>query len=400
MAATMLSFSRLLFLGCAGLASLPGTAESLFADGKLLLDVRLRYEAVDDGAFAADAEALTLRTRLGWRSGSVNGFHFVVEGEDVRALEERYNSTANGRTRYPAVADPEGSEWNQAYLGWQYAANGQLQIGRQRILIDNQRFVGNVGWRQNEQTFDAVSVNHVFNEQWTLRYAWLDRAHRVFGNNHPNPLQAEHDLDAHLLNLGYKTTLGTVSGYSYLIENEDLPASSTSTQGVRFTGSVKQDDRVEWLYSAELAQQRGWRDAPGTGSVGYRLLEAGARLRGHALRIGNEQLDANGRRAFQTPLATGHAFNGWADRFLVTPAGGLDDRYVKVDGPLGPLRYLVAWHDFDAARGSASYGRELDAQLSWAFRPKWNALVKLADYRSDGFGSDQRKMVLSVEYRY
>lgn len=400
MAAPLPTFTRLAILIALGLGSASAGAESLFADGKPLLDLRLRYETVDDEAFARDADALTLRTRLGWRSGSVNGLYFLVEAEDVRALIDDYNSTANGRTQYPTVADPEDNEINQAYLGWDYRPGGQLILGRQRLLLDNQRFIGNVGWRQNEQTFDALSLAHAFDDRWTLRYSWLDSAQRVFGNSHPNPLQASHDLDAHLVNLAYRADLGMLSAYSYLIENEDIPAASTDNLGLRFTGAHKRDERFECFYSAEYAQQSGWRDAPDTGSVSYLLLETGLRIDGHGIRIGTEQLGSNGRRAFQTPLATGHAFNGWADRFLVTPAAGLDDRYVKIDGPLGPLRYQVAWHDFQAERGSADYGRELDALLSWAFAPKFSAMVKFADYRSDGFGSDQQKVVLALEYKY
>jgi hypothetical protein len=395
-----LSRNALALLIGAALASPTVTAGGFVADSKLLLDVRLRLETVDDDAFTRNAEALTLRSRIGWRSGSVGGLYAVIEAEDVRALRQHYNSTANGRSQYPVVVDPEGSEWNQAYLGWNSERGTQLALGRQRLAYDNHRFIGNVGWRQNEQTFDAVSLLQPLGERATLRYAWLDKANRVFGNAHPNPLQAEHDLDAHLLNLAFRLPIGQLSGYHYLIENQDLPATSTVSTGLRLSGSRPQGERIEWLYAAEFASQRGWRHAPSTGSVEYRLAEIGLRHRGHALRIGSETLGSNGQRAFQTPLATAHAFNGWADRFLATPAAGLHDRYIKIDGPLGKLRYLAAWHRFDADRGNARYGNELDLQLSWAFAANWNAIAKLADYRSDGFASDQRKTWLSVEYRY
>jgi hypothetical protein len=373
---------------------------SFFSDGKVLIDLRLRFENVDDAAFARDADALTLRSRLGWRSGNVQGFYLLAEVEDVQALDDSYNSTANGRSQYPVVVDPEGSEWNQALIGWDSGSGSVVQAGRQRLSYDNQRFIGNVGWRQNEQTFDALSIRHAVNDKVTLNYAWLDKAHRIFGNAHPNPLQAEFDLDAHLLNLGWNTGIGSFVGYAYLVENQDTAAASTRSLGFRYAGKQNLSGGQEWFYSAELASQEGWRDAPSTGSAGYRMLETGLRHQGHALRIGLETLDSNGRRAFQTPLATGHAFNGWADRFLATPINGLDDRYLKLDGPLGPLRYLIAWHDFSAERGSADYGRELDAQLIWPFAKGWTALAKYADYRSDGFGSDVSKLWLSLDYRY
>lgn len=380
----------LLLLAAPAAAALPGT---------WTLDVRLRLEQVDDAAFSREATALTLRTRLGWRSGAWRGWSLMVEGEDVRALVDDYNSTANGRSAYPVVLDPQGAELNQAWLGWDAAAGHQVRIGRQRIALDNQRFIGNVGWRQNEQTFDAVAAAWRPAPAWTLRWAWLDRVHRVAGRGHPQRLQARQDLDAHLLNLSRALPAGTLTGYAYLVENQDLPAQSTRSLGLRHAGEHALSDEVAMLHAVDWARQSGWRDAPDTGTVGYLALEGGVRWSGHALRLGAERLGGNGTRAFQTPLATGHAFNGWADRFLVTPADGLRDRHLKVDGPLGPLRYLVAWHDFRADRGTARYGRELDLQLAWPVAPGWTVLAKYADYRSDGFGADVRKGWLSVEYR-
>src|SRR3546814_3293516 len=70
----------------------------------------------------------------------------------------------------------------------------------------------------------------------------------------------------------------------------------------------------------------------------------------------------NGVVAFQTPLATLHAFNGWADRFLSTPGNGLEDIYVGVGGKHGQWNWQALWHDFSADRGGADYGTELDAQ--------------------------------------
>lgn len=368
-------------------------------DGTLLFDARLRMEAVDDDGLSRDANAVTLRTRLGWKTASYHGFHAVIEAEDIRALDNGYNSTANGRTSYPVVVDPKGSEWNQAYVGWDSGQGALVQVGRQRLAYDNQRFIGNVGWRQNEQTFDAASLRWQIDPQWLLQYAWLDKVHRVFGNQHPNPLQAENDLDAHLLNSTWQTRFGGFTGYAYLIDNEDIGSQSARTFGLRHQRTLAIADALEWWYAVELATQQGWRRAPETGSVEYFNAEAGIRRAGHGLRIGFEQLDSNGQRAFQTPLATAHAFNGWADRFLITPSNGLNDLYLKIDGPVGNFRYLVAYHRFTSARNSTDFGHEFNAQISWPFAKGWNALAKYADYHADNFGRDVQKLWLSVEYR-
>jgi hypothetical protein len=192
---------------------------SFFAEGKPLIDVRARYEYVDDDAFAETAHATTVRTRLGFKTGTWNGVSLLVEAEDVRALgSEDYNSSANGRTRFPTIADPEGSEWNQAYVDYDGGANGfKATLGRQRFMLDNQRFFGNVGWRQNEQTFDALATSYQFKDGPLLRYAYLGKAHRVFGHYNPNPLLAHLDLDAHIFHVDQPTPIGNLAGYAYLV---------------------------------------------------------------------------------------------------------------------------------------------------------------------------------------
>ena len=50
-----------------------------------------------------------------------------------------------------------------------------------------------------------------------------------------------------------------------------------------------------------------------------------------------------GGLAFVTPLATLHKFQGWADKFLATPASGIEDAYIAVFGnALGFLGLLLA----------------------------------------------------------
>ena len=369
------------------------------SQGKILFDARLRLEQVDDDALADDASALTLRTRLGWQSAPLSGWYVLAEIEDVRALIEDYNSTANGEVTRPLVADPEGSEWNQAYLGWKDDGGNQFALGRQRLALDNHRFIGNVGWRQNEQTFDALSATWKLVEKLTLRYAYLDQAQRIFGNGHPNPLAAEQRLDTHLFNLAWTLPFGSLIGYGYLYDNEDLPTTSTETFGLRLAGTHALDDQRSWFYTAEYASQSDYAEAPDLGEVSYWLAEGGYAHRGHQFRLGFESLGSNGRRAVQTPLATLHAFNGWADRFLTTPGDGLDDLYAGVEGPLGPLKYAFRWHQYQANRGSAELGQELNLQLSWSFAPKWNALLKYAHFYAEEFSADVRKLWLSVEYR-
>ena len=163
-------------------------------------NLRFRHESVDDAALAHEAKADSARLRLALRAALGKSAFLIVEGEGIAAAGNNYNSGANGRLAWPAITDPKGGEINQALVGWRSTRLG-ASAGRQKITWDNQRWIGNVGWRQNEQTFDAVSAEFNPNKDVVVRYAWLDRVHRVSGDDALDPLARHRRLDSHLVNV-------------------------------------------------------------------------------------------------------------------------------------------------------------------------------------------------------
>ncbi len=368
-------------------------------------NARLRHESVADDAFVRDAEATTLRLRLAMRARLGAGWTAFVEGEGIAALDNGYDSGANGRTGLPVIADPTGAELNQAWLGWRNA-HGSATFGRQRVLLGNQRWVGNVGWRQNEQTFDAAALEWKPSTAITARYLWLDRVHRVNGDHARNVLARERNLDTHLLDVAFAPGKQQWGAYAYAHEDRDMPAASTLTTGVRWSGERLRDGRG-WGLRLEAARQRGYGNNPLSFAHDYWVVEPSLAQPGVTWRAGWEHLGGDGSHALQTPLATLHAFNGWADKFLVTPAGGLEDRYLGAGGKFGSgrwagkLSWAAAWHNYRADTPGATggrYGSEWDASLGFPVQGKLAGLVKLADYRSDGFGRDTTKLWLQLEW--
>ncbi|WP_146908692.1 alginate export family protein [Arenimonas daejeonensis] len=384
-----------LALACATLPALAGDWNA---------HIRYRHEAVDDDAFTRDARADTARLRLGWSHAFAHGFSAGADLEAIAELGDDFNSGANGRTAYPAVPDARAFELNQAWLRWA-GERGDAVLGRLRLVFDNQRFIGNSGWRQNEQTFDAVAFDFTAREGVTLRYAWLGRVHRPAGDNARDPLARERRLDTHLANASWAGTAGTLVGYGYWLDDRDVASASTRTLGLRWTRQTPAAG-TGFGWSLETARQRPHADNPRDVDAAYFLVEPTLTLHGLTWKLGWEQLGGDGVNAFQTPLATLHAFNGWADKFVVTPVDGLDDRYAAVSGKLGrgrlqdKLAWTIAWHDFHADHGGADYGREWDASLAFPLPKGLSGLVKLADYQSDGFARDTRKLWLQVEWSH
>lgn len=317
-------------------------------------DARLRDERVDDAAFSRDAIADTLRLRLGLRANVGGGWSGLLEGAGIASAGDRYNSGTNGRTQYPTVTDPAGGQFNQYWLRWQGSQVGAT-VGRQRLQLDSQRWIGNSGWRQYEQTFDAVALQWQPLAYLTLHYDWLDRVHRVAGPDALSPLARERRLDTHLLNAAWTLDNQKWVGYAYLHEDRDVRTASSATYGLRWTGTaLRAGNGPGW--TLEAARQADHANNPQHFSHSYWLLEPTWTQHGITARAGWEHLGGNGRHALQTPLATLHAFNGWDDQFNVTPAGGLEDRYVGINGAFGhieairKLAWVLTWHDYRADR--------------------------------------------------
>lgn len=361
-------------------------------------NARLRYEHVDDAAFVRNADATTLRLRVGLAATLGPGFDALVEGEGTAAIDGHYDSTANGKSALPVVADPEAAEINQAWLRWK-AGDASVTAGRQRITFDNQRWIGNSGWRQNEQTFDAVSAEWRPRSTITVRYAWLDRVHRVNTDRARDPFARERSLGSHLLNVGLTRGRDRFGLYAYAHDDEDVATASSLTYGARWTAD-RTVDGTGWGMTLEAARQRDHARNPVDFAHTYWLVEPSVTRHGVTVRTGWEHLGGDGRHALQTPLATLHAFNGWADLFGTTPPGGLEDRYLSLGGRFrtgGHAGWTIAFHDYRADIG-ARFGREVNASLAFPLGAHLKGLVKLADYRSDGFARDTTRIWAQVEW--
>lgn len=373
----------LALLGSGAFAAAPASFAEALQQGKVSVNARLRFEGVEQTGLQ-DAEALTLRTRLGFAPASYQGWKFLIEAENITAADgDSYSQSGlnAGGTGKAVVADPETTEWNQflvAYTRDQTTAS----IGRQRLVLDNARFIGDVGWRQNMQTFDAFVLTDKSLPKTTLTYAYLDRIHRVFSRRHA---QGRWDSESHVFNANYAGwAAGTLTGYAYLLDFDNAAANACATYGVSFAGSRPLDDGLQFTYRLEAATQSDYGSSTLDYTATYTALELGLTQKASSLVFGYEVLGSDHNTGFKTPLATLHAWNGWADLFLTTPNAGLRDTYAKATANLPAGLALTAFHHwFEADTGGTRYGREFDLQLTRKFGPRFTALAKFADFRRD-----------------
>lgn len=397
-AAVVVSISPLTTMAQEGAQSLTDAIVS----GDANLNLRYRYELVDEDSNPEDANASTLRIRLNYKTADWSNWSGFVEMDYVgEVLVNDFNSGAGtssaDRAQYPVVADPKGSDLNQLYLDYK-ADDLLLRFGRQRILLDNQRFVGGVGWRQNEQTYDGASLTYNGWSDTKFFYSYVGNVNRIFGDT---VAAGDHNVDAHLLNakIGLSENW-SVTPYVYLIDNDDAASNSTSTFGARLSGKMELSDG-SLSFVGEFASQSDAADAPVDYDASYLMAEVNwALANGISLGLGLETLEGDSNvddSMFRTPLATLHAFQGWADKFLATPDEGINDVYLKAKVGVEKWQLQAIYHDFSAESGSGDFGTEIDLSASRKLSDRYGLLLKTAFFSSDSTSySDTTKLWLML----
>ncbi|MCU7930110.1 MAG: alginate export family protein [Candidatus Thiodiazotropha sp. (ex Codakia rugifera)] len=447
---------------------LPETGEfsSAFTTGKPDVWLRLRYEDVEDDipagsplAGTEDAELLSLRAALGYTTARFHGFWARLELEASRRLNSDEALNVDEDLTFPPgpagsriaeghalIPDNNFEEINEAYIGWRSASGGcpnapgacnghtSFKLGRQAIIYDNHRWVGNIIWRQNLQSYDAFRIDNSSISNLSISYAYLNRVNRLFGDD---SAFREYEMNnSHLINVAYQLPIGKLTGYGYLLDYDDntrtpfpegvgvgpgITNFDSDTWGLRFVGKHPVGDGFTLLTELEWANQDPSGDAVSAlDDNDYINIEIGGAFevagKPVVVKLGHEVLEGNGINALQTPLATVHAFNGWSDKFVgapggsATPAGGLKDTSATVvvkgllAGLIGPSKLVFQYHDYEADKAVAGindYGDEWGLLFAKPFTKQWLGLVKYASFDDggDGFSIDTDKFWLLAQYR-
>lgn len=378
---------------------------------KPVAEARLRYEHADQEGLATEkSDALTIRARAGLvaTSGALSA---TVIGQGNLAVVDKYFDGLNGAATRPIVADPENIALYIAQL--QYKTKMvTLTGGRQRIALDDERFVGNVAFRNNGQTFDAMrmELTPAKGLKLDVSYAWSVRT--IWGFQGKGARQQAVSGDNIFANLSYVTPVGTLTGFAYLVDQDEAAVQafrlSSQTYGLRLAGAQPLSKAAKLSYQLSYAKQADHHANPNNYSADYWLADATLDVKGWKLNAGYEVLGASSGAAFtsfQTPLGTNFKFQGWADKFLTTPANGIRDLYVgggygwKQLGPLSAVALQVAWHRFDSDRLDQHYGDEINFIAS--AKVKKTALsVRYARYDAKAMATDTQKLWLQADWAY
>lgn len=413
----------------------PETLLDAITQGKPMTSFRLRYENLNQDGYQSTAanakkletgEAFTLRSLIGWQTAPFKDFSFAAQLTDVHDFNDDFNDRRDnvsepGKSKYPNIVDPADTDINQLYVDWTGIKDTRLRLGRQQLNLDNVRFIGDIGFRQNMQVFDGVSVLNK-----SIRDVEVFAAHFSKVRQITTKLR---DGNIDIINAKYKISpTESLIGYGYLVDMENLgqnggnPAAiataaqggnglgdsqdlvktattdaSSKTFGVRLDGAHKVNDDWKVLYTAEYAKQDDYRGGSPLIDAHYFKLGGGAAYDAWSVRLDHEKLSSNdGKYAFQTPLGTNHLFQGWADVFLTTPRQGMEDTFISIAGSIAKAKLQAEYHVFKSDERYQSlngkfgdkYGTELDLSVSYSFSKELLGKVEYARFNeSDVYGT-------------
>jgi hypothetical protein len=391
-----------ILLGTAGVA--PADDElgfTPFTDSLLYLQLRPRFEYADVDGGTDAAKAFTIRTVLGGEFGSVGGIKGLdgnLEATNVShfGMVDEYKPE---QADYDVIMDPTQTRITQSHLAYK---SGQTTVifGRKMLGLDNQRFVGHVGWRQMPQTFDMLGVVDNSIKNLNIVAGYVKRVNRITENG-------KLDTNSVVLNAAYTVAPELkITPYAYLL------SSIHDTFGIRLTGRTAFSD-VKLSYQAEYAMQdkaslkeQSMGDIKPDHEANYYKLGVRANYSDYFASLNYEVLgkkEGSEGGAFNTPLATLHAMNGWADKFLQTPGKGLVDTSLAVGYISKKYGRLIGfYHNFESDDGGLDYGSEFDLVYAYKLSKKLELMAKGAFYKEgdDLKNGDTTKYWLMLDYKF
>lgn len=362
--------------------------------------MRYRVQDVND-SLRGDAFANTLKLRLSIDWQANDSIQLFSQFDYVHAFNKGdYNSVTLTQNTSP-IPEPEGQEINQLFLHYNSNLDWFARIGRQSLSFDNERHIGTNAFWQQDQSFDAFNFVYNNNINWQVSYVYLAGVQRIFGSDAKRMLSPDdirfpaqrlrpefelgyHEHRSHLLNARYTfINQFTLSGFAYLLDNQDEARFSSNTFGVRATGEHK-PQQVKYAYELEYAIQQDAKNSPWDYQTSYIQAQISAQFKSHKFSLSHERFGEDNGFSFATSLDSAHKFNGWADIFDdYFGRDGITDTFFDYRGRDSKLRWRAKLHQFNDLNGGATIGHELDLELAYRYSRQIEFRLIAARYVSD-----------------
>ena len=335
--------------------------------GEFVFNGKLRFWHANDDVASA-SQAYTFGTNFGYLTKSYKGFQIYIEGESVVALTpDQYFDGINGLTDLTNVTDPETLELNQIHIAYKGSFNSTelaFKVGRQAAIVEDERFIGRVSARQDDQTFDAL-YGRIQNDQKGLafEYAYMYQINRLLAE------EIDWRSDSHVFMLRYyknqKIRFGLFT--HFLDFQEDAPAVSNQTFGITVDRGSLPKDKIALNYKTAFAYQSDFGDNPTDYTAFLVNVEAGVSLPSLGIfNIGYELASSdNGVASYQFPLSTGQRLHRISDVFIDPPADGLHNPYLTAETNklFWGIGGWLGYHAYFSEEEGDFLGQEIDVVL-------------------------------------
>ena len=343
-------------------------------EGEFVFNGKLRFWHANDEA-ARGSQAYTFGTNFGYLTKSYRGFRIYVEGESTIAITpDRYFDGVNGLTERTNVTDPETLELNQMHISYDDTLSSgtimQFKVGRQAAIVEDERFIGRVSARQDDQTFDAIYAKLQNDQKGLLfEYAYMYQVNRLVAE------EVDWRSDSHAFILGYyKNEMARVGLFAQLLDfQDDSPSKSNQTFGITIDRGVVPKDRMAFKYKTAFAYQSDYGDNTTAydaflinTELGLSLPKFGVISAGYELASSDD-----GVASYQFPLSTGQRLHRISDVFIDPPADGLHNPYftLEFNNLFWGIGGFFGYHAYLSEEEGSLLGQELDLVLAKSIVP-------------------------------
>ncbi|MEO1487666.1 MAG: alginate export family protein [Bacteroidota bacterium] len=338
------------------------------SSGEFVFNGKLRFWHANDDAASA-SQAYTFGTNFGYLTKAYKGFQIYIEGESVVALTpDDYFDGLNGLTDLTNVTDPETLELNQMYISYKDAFNDktelEVKVGRQAAIVEDERFIGRVSARQDDQTFDAL-YGRIQNDQKGLafEYAYMYQINRLLAE------EVDWRSDSHVFMLRYYKNKKVRFGlFTHLLDfQDDAPSVSNQTYGITIDRGALPKDKLALNYKTAFAYQSDYGANPTDYTAFLLNAEIGVSFPSIGIfNIGYELASSdNGMASYQFPLSTGQRLHRISDVFIDPPEDGLHNPYfsAECDNLFWGIGGWLGYHAYFSEEESDFLGQEIDVVL-------------------------------------
>ncbi|MCD6525861.1 MAG: alginate export family protein [Desulfuromonas sp.] len=371
------------------------------------VDVLASYEYKNRDDATSPGKQFSLRTRIGYRTGTFFDTELYAQFHNLTNVMEQFRHQDGGDADRDLIADPDGNRLYKAFLDYKGIPDTLIRVGRQEVILDDARLLGNIGWRLNGQSFDAVSVTNTSIKYLKIYAAYANQVNTIF--------LTHVDLDHfYLFNAKYAPLKNhSISVYTYLLDTESSADSArdSATYGFRFVGNP-----APCNYTIDYSHQSDFADGENHDADMFNAVVA---MQISKVNLGAGYSYISGQngddRPFDTLFSTAHKFNGFADLFLATNGGGLtgglQDYYFNATTKAFGVKIVAVYHYFDTVEDDGfdgSYGDEIDLVLIKSINKNLKLLVKYANFMQDddsanGFASptvDTEILTARLQYTF